>query len=141
MSYSEKLKTEEWQDKRLRILNRDNFKCQHPKCSSLNNEYLEVHHKYYLPNRNPWEYQNEALVSLCFDCHDSEDLFRAIVFDNLPKFKRKKAIELLNAGMFNNELYFLCVGQFAKSIPMRISDIVLNLKTPIINNRWDCIIL
>lgn len=30
---------------------------------------LNVHHKYYINGKNPWEYDNEALVTLCEDCH------------------------------------------------------------------------
>lgn len=30
---------------------------------------LNVHHKYYVNGNNPWEYDNEALVTLCEDCH------------------------------------------------------------------------
>ncbi len=30
---------------------------------------LHVHHKYYIKNYLPWEYDNDSLVSLCSDCH------------------------------------------------------------------------
>jgi hypothetical protein len=30
---------------------------------------MHVHHKYYLKNRLPWEYQDEALITLCNWCH------------------------------------------------------------------------
>jgi hypothetical protein len=30
---------------------------------------LNVHHKYYIQGYKPWEYDNEALVTLCEDCH------------------------------------------------------------------------
>ena len=30
---------------------------------------LNVHHRYYINGKNPWEYDNEALVTLCEDCH------------------------------------------------------------------------
>ncbi len=30
---------------------------------------LNVHHNYYVNGKNPWEYDNEALVTLCEDCH------------------------------------------------------------------------
>jgi hypothetical protein len=31
--------------------------------------FLQVHHKYYLENKYPWEYSNEALITLCNWCH------------------------------------------------------------------------
>ena len=30
---------------------------------------LHIHHKYYIKERKPWEYKNEALITLCADCH------------------------------------------------------------------------
>ena len=33
---------------------------------------LYVHHKYYVNGKNPWEYDNDALVTLCQDCHCNE---------------------------------------------------------------------
>lgn len=31
---------------------------------------LHVHHKYYIIGRKPWEYPNDALITLCSDCHE-----------------------------------------------------------------------
>lgn len=33
---------------------------------------LNVHHKYYVAGKNPWEYSNDALITLCQDCHCDE---------------------------------------------------------------------
>ena len=30
---------------------------------------LNVHHKYYVNGKKPWEYDDEALITLCQDCH------------------------------------------------------------------------
>ncbi len=30
---------------------------------------LHVHHKYYIKNKQPWEYKNEALITMCNWCH------------------------------------------------------------------------
>lgn len=69
-SYSDLLKYSEWQTKRQEILKRDNYKCCY--CGSTNK--LCVHHKYYLqyPNHqkvNPWDYPDDALITLCNKCH------------------------------------------------------------------------
>lgn len=41
-------------------------------------ESLQVHHKYYVLGNEPWEYNNDALVTLCRECHearhDNEDI-------------------------------------------------------------------
>ncbi|MCB0476309.1 MAG: hypothetical protein KDC69_11580, partial [Flavobacteriaceae bacterium] len=32
---------------------------------------LHIHHKYYIKNLLPWEYDNKALITLCVKCHES----------------------------------------------------------------------
>lgn len=64
--YSDKLKSPKWQMKRLTIFSRDHFRC----CICNNKEKeLHVHHLYYLPNIEPWEYDDDCYVTLCDDCH------------------------------------------------------------------------
>jgi hypothetical protein len=31
--------------------------------------YLHVHHKYYIADRLPWDYPDEALITMCSKCH------------------------------------------------------------------------
>ena len=69
-SYEESLTSDKWKNKRLQILNRDNYQCQY--CKSTKN--LQVHHKYYskYPNGKmvePWNYPDDALITLCQNCH------------------------------------------------------------------------
>lgn len=68
--YDYLLHTNEWYNKRNKILNRDNYRCRW--CGNTRN--LQVHHKYYniYPNgnkANPWDYPDDALIVLCDDCH------------------------------------------------------------------------
>ena len=65
-TYSEKLKSPKWQKKRLEILNRDNFTCQH--CFS-EEKTLHVHHMVYFNNQEPWDCDNLNLITICNDCH------------------------------------------------------------------------
>ena len=70
LSYDDLLKTEEWREKRQKILNRDNNKCVY--CGKTHN--LQVHHKYYSKYPNgfrvyPWNYPDDALITLCDECH------------------------------------------------------------------------
>lgn len=70
LTYKDMLLLPEWKSKRYYILNRDNYKCQ--RCGK--NENLQVHHKYYskYPNNvkvQPWNYPNDALITLCDECH------------------------------------------------------------------------
>jgi hypothetical protein len=69
MTYSEKLKDPRWQKKRLEILSRDGFACQ--RCYD-DESTLHVHHRRYIPGRDPWDYPPEMLVTLCAKCHDDE---------------------------------------------------------------------
>lgn len=64
--YKEKLLSDEWNEKRLIILERDNFSCR--KCKSRG-VTLHVHHEIYLKDKNPWQYPNKHLITLCDTCH------------------------------------------------------------------------
>ena len=61
----------EWKSKRKVILDRDNHKCR--VCDTT--EELEVHHRQYIfikqlqKFNDPWEYPNQALITLCKSCH------------------------------------------------------------------------
>jgi hypothetical protein len=67
--YWEKFNDPKWQQKRLRILERDDWVCQ--KCGDDTSQ-LHIHHRYYVWGRNPWEYEDDSLVTLCKDCHKEE---------------------------------------------------------------------
>lgn len=89
MSYSRKLKDPRWQKKRLEVLQRADWKCEHCGCGDdapiaevnahcenekrqpVVGEYptLEIHHKKYKRNCEPWEYDAEELQCLCKYCH------------------------------------------------------------------------
>lgn len=66
-SYSEKLKDPRWQQRRLKIMERDAFTCQ--MCSSKE-KTLNVHHAYYIRGREPWDYDDSMLITYCEDCHE-----------------------------------------------------------------------
>jgi hypothetical protein len=56
--------------------------------SSMNLAFitLQVHHKYYVKNKLPWEYENEALVTLCSECHQkTHDENTIPYYDSLDK--------------------------------------------------------
>lgn len=55
-----------WQKKRLVIMERDEFTCK--RCNDKE-KTLNVHHLYYVPGKNVWDYPNSSLVTLCADCH------------------------------------------------------------------------
>jgi len=67
--YLELLKSPRWQKRRLEILERDEWACQ--LCGDEDSQ-LHVHHWVYEWNRPPWEYPDEAMVTLCESCHERE---------------------------------------------------------------------
>lgn len=69
LSYQEKCRLPQWQKRRLEILSRDAFTCT--KCAATTKQ-LHVHHRYYERGRDPWDYPDDALATLCEDCHKAE---------------------------------------------------------------------
>lgn len=66
-NYLEKLKDPRWQRKKNSILDRDNYTCM--KCGDTTTT-LHVHHIYYKPNHDPWQYSEDELETLCEVCHE-----------------------------------------------------------------------
>ena len=73
-SYSDKLRDPRWQKKRLEILERDEWMCWN--CGDTENT-LVVHHKWYAKGCEPWDYEDDAFITLCDDCHAEEKEVRA----------------------------------------------------------------
>lgn len=86
-AYSEKFKDPRWQKIRLNILERDEWSCQ--KCTETE-KTLHIHHRYYIKNREPWEYPMDALVTLCKDCHKEEGRIRPGIEQSLLFALREK---------------------------------------------------
>jgi hypothetical protein len=72
-TYSEKLKDPRWQKMRLQILERDEWCCQ--RCFE-SEKTLHVHHLRYIPGRDPWDYGQDLLITLCMECHENEKEMR-----------------------------------------------------------------
>lgn len=114
ITYSEKLKDPLWLSKREWIVRLDFFHCCKCKKStsdaiffaqnlitngqkkiSLSNisillerkEELNVHHTYYIQGKEPWEYRDEALITLCRSCHKEEHETK-----NIPIYNNENTI-------------------------------------------------
>jgi len=70
-NYKDYFRDPRWQKKRLKVLKNDDFSCQ--VCGD-GAEELHVHHKYYTDDKKPWEYPEDALITLCKGCHEIETL-------------------------------------------------------------------
>ena len=73
LTYSEKLKDPRWQKKRLDILNRDNFTCQ--LCADKYTT-LHIHHFCYNTNYNPWDVEDNDLITYCEHCHSFIEFYK-----------------------------------------------------------------
>ena len=73
MTYAEKLRHPKWQKKRLEIFQRDGFRCVKCDATHIN---LQVHHKFYEYGKDPWDYDNRMLVTLCEGCHELEEDYK-----------------------------------------------------------------
>jgi hypothetical protein len=99
MTYAEKLKDPRWQKKRLEIMQRDEFMCR--VCQD-DESTLNVHHYYYKSGIEPWEYDNNDLITLCESCHNAEK-------DERKEYE-KTIIEILKyRGVLANEVQDLMI--------------------------------
>jgi len=62
-------------------MERDGWKCR--RCSN-DQITLNVHHLKYFPDRDPWDYSEELLVTLCEDCHNKEHQSKVKTREILP---------------------------------------------------------
>jgi len=99
MRYAEKLKDPKWQKKRLEILKRDDWQCQN--CGDKE-ETLHVHHKDYLPGKDPWDIPSEFLITLCAPCHETEGDMLDSSIDFLVQAAKRR--------LFSEEIYTLAAG-------------------------------
>lgn len=98
-TYVEKLQNPKWQQKRLFIFQRDNWTCQHCGCATMQ---LEVHHVEYFEGKEPWEYPDCMLTTLCHKCHEVEK--------ERPKHETYLIQSLKSNGFVANDiLAFSCV--------------------------------
>jgi len=67
--YAAKLEDVRWKLRRLEILERDKFTCQ--QCEGGGGT-IQVHHLRYEADRDPWDYPDDALITLCRRCHELE---------------------------------------------------------------------
>ena len=79
-TYFEKLKDPRWQRKRLEIMQRDEFVC---KICYDGESTLNVHHCYYGKKRDPWDYDDDHLMTLCEECHKDVEAKREEILKEL----------------------------------------------------------
>jgi hypothetical protein len=99
-TYYEKLKDPRWQKKRLEVMEANDFCCE--VCGDSEST-LNVHHKEYFKNHEPWEYSAGQLVCICESCHESEH-------ENLDILKWVSSYLLLDGPSNRQEVAYLIAG-------------------------------
>jgi hypothetical protein len=97
-TYVEKLKDPRWQKKRLEVFERDKWTCldcQKP------GKTLHVHHKYYVPKTDPWDYPLDALMTLCPECHEGAGLHNEMFQSEFVGFFTPLEIGKLGMAIMN----------------------------------------
>jgi hypothetical protein len=120
-NYSDLLKDPRWQKKRLEILQRDNFKCM--LCGDETTS-LNIHHKEYVNDKKPWEYENITLITICENCHYIVKLAKKENIDFSDRFilKTKSENGSKDTAFFisdNNSFHFIALdknGEFYYNI-------------------------
>jgi hypothetical protein len=120
--YLEKLRDPRWQKMRLKILERDGWKCA--VCEDANST-LHVHHKYYERGCDPWDYPETALVTLCEACHKKETEQREAVEIFMIQILRR--VGALNQDLDNIATTFIesCHNQIFTVYQMSREDLYL----------------
>lgn len=97
-SYGERLKDPRWQQVRLKVFKRDDWKCI---CCRAASETLNVHHLEY--GKDPWDTPVENLITLCAECHSNFEgeikHVRSAMRSHLKMEATWKFAELLNKGL------------------------------------------
>lgn len=93
-TYSEKLRDPRWQKVRLKVFERDSWACT--ACGD-NANTLHVHHKLYEAGKEPWDYSQEYLLTLCERCHNKE-------YNDRSQIERRLLTELKRAGYLVGDL-------------------------------------
>lgn len=112
LQYWQKLQDPRWQRKRLEVLQRDHFTCR--QCGDETRR-LDVHHEYYVSQRQPWEYPLSAYKTLCSECHKEIKETPAQQVSGVPDWELYQEIEQ------ESELHAGCPTGFMQDL-MAFSD-------------------
>jgi hypothetical protein len=124
ITYSEKLQDPRWIKKKDEICTRDNFSCR---ICYTTQKPMHVHHLTYFFDKEPWDYDNDLLKTLCKKHHENEHGCKE-VFNNLLLEAMKKGFyyeDFLNIAtvilkMFDNKQVY---EYFYAKLDKMVSDI------------------
>lgn len=125
-TYTEWLKSPEWRARRAEIIELANEQCQEcgrckvgcERCDHHDDfvDHFEVHHKFYIRGRKPWEYPDECLQCLCGVCHEERTLLDEAIKATIGLLDKCNQERLL---MHAKTLLAKQVSQFGHPIPRK----------------------
>jgi hypothetical protein len=89
-SYKDKLNDPRWKARRLEIIEKAGGACED--CGKKTH-HLNVHHGFYEPGHNPWEYEDDVLMALCKRCHENRHEVMKGVLWNMAQIRNGNAID------------------------------------------------
>ena len=95
--YYELLKNPRWKQRRLEILEIDDWKCK--RCGI--DEDLQVHHLHYRKGLLPWEYEDDELMVVCKECHENIHSFE----DELEELSKNCISEIVHGKVIDEFIY------------------------------------
>lgn len=115
--YSQELQNTHWKLKADNIRIRDKHKCR--LCNATDTQ-LDVHHLRYIEGREPWEYDDGDLVTLCHKCH--EKLHNEINFYQLKEWdyfyhKVLDGVGIVSHINANSLEFHICWTETEKDVP------------------------
>ena len=115
MNYAEKLKDPHWQKKRLKVMERDGWKCQ--SCGG-NKNTLQIHHKKY-NGPNPWDTNMGDLVCICSLCYTYISDY-SLKFEEVSILRTNKSAKKFMKAFFKlSEGELSCKGDLVLSLMLR----------------------
>jgi len=98
--YKYRLRDSRWFWRSSLLKEKSNNNCSKCKKNFPYGRYLTVHHKYYIEDRDPWDYPDEAFDVLCLKCHGLIDN------SNIPRKRNTFKIELSKKVFIATDNYF-----------------------------------
>lgn len=122
-TYKDKLLDPRWQQKKNKILERDNYTCQH--CGDTKTT-LHVHHFYYSQSGDPWDVDDTGLNTYCECCHSLEEcMSRKYSELNIIEVIKRKLdginLIVLVSDSNSNRFYFMIFKYSSREVNLLIS--------------------
>jgi Leu/Phe-tRNA-protein transferase len=65
---------------------------------------LHVHHKYYESGKEPWDYDERALLTLCESCHHVETINSKTAMSNLSESLKRSGFMMLDVNRLSDSI-------------------------------------